>query len=242
MQVLNQHQHQSGAKGKGTPKELSSTTEGQTMLAAEQDSDQEARRHGRGPKQGDFVPDFTEHGVEVPSSQPLSALAQAQGTIKLIERWKAEMPTEQEMLPKDKYTIFDRKAKNYRKGVRSLERMVILQGANEGADTQITQMDACVSAIKSSWILRNCTICRYSSMLRDREFQRIPKQNIHPIYQQEYSPYCGFLSVMPISRPDGERRALYSNDPMTIYIHSAAVLNQLQNPVILYQKCRHHLI
>ncbi len=29
------------------------------------------------------------------------------------------MPTEQEMRPKDKYTMFDRKEKNYRKGVHS---------------------------------------------------------------------------------------------------------------------------
>ena len=36
-----------------------------------------------------------------------------------LERWKAEMPTEAEMRPKDKYTIFDRKAKGYRKGIHS---------------------------------------------------------------------------------------------------------------------------
>ena len=29
------------------------------------------------------------------------------------------MPREQEMLPKDKYTIFDRKEKKYRKGIHS---------------------------------------------------------------------------------------------------------------------------
>jgi hypothetical protein len=38
---------------------------------------------------------------------------------KLIERWKAEMPTEGEMLAKDKYTIFDRKERKYRKGIHS---------------------------------------------------------------------------------------------------------------------------
>lgn len=43
-----------------------------------------------------------------------------QGVItKAVERWKAEMPTEQEMLPKDKYTLFDRKEKKYRKGIHS---------------------------------------------------------------------------------------------------------------------------
>ena len=34
-------------------------------------------------------------------------------------RWKEEMPTEQEMRPKDKYTMFDRKEKKYRKGIHS---------------------------------------------------------------------------------------------------------------------------
>ena len=39
--------------------------------------------------------------------------------MKAVERWKDEMPIEQEMIPKDKYTIFDRKEKKYRKSIRS---------------------------------------------------------------------------------------------------------------------------
>ncbi|KAF1988824.1 mitochondrial 54S ribosomal protein YmL31 [Aulographum hederae CBS 113979] len=39
---------------------------------------------------------------------------------KNVERWKNEMPTEAEMLPKDKYTMFDRKERRYRKGVHKL--------------------------------------------------------------------------------------------------------------------------
>ena len=39
--------------------------------------------------------------------------------MKKVERWKMEMPTEAEMLPKDKYTVFDRKVKRYRKGIHS---------------------------------------------------------------------------------------------------------------------------
>lgn len=39
--------------------------------------------------------------------------------MKKVDRWKQEMPTEQEMLPKDKYTVFDRKVKRYRKGIHS---------------------------------------------------------------------------------------------------------------------------
>ncbi|KAK5170564.1 uncharacterized protein LTR77_005152 [Saxophila tyrrhenica] len=119
-QLPNQHQYQSGASGKATPEELSATAEGQRMIEREVNADQEARRHGRGPRQGEMVPEFTEHGVEVPSTQPLIEQARMHGTIKLIERWKAEMPTEQEMLPRDKYTMFDKKAKKYRKGVHKL--------------------------------------------------------------------------------------------------------------------------
>lgn len=47
------------------------------------------------------------------------ALAKQKITTKAVERWKDEMPVEQEMLPKDKYTIFDRKEKKYRKGIHS---------------------------------------------------------------------------------------------------------------------------
>lgn len=39
--------------------------------------------------------------------------------MKAVERWKDEMPIEQQMVPKDKYTIFDRKEKKYRKSIRS---------------------------------------------------------------------------------------------------------------------------
>jgi hypothetical protein len=39
--------------------------------------------------------------------------------LKAVERWKAEMPAEHEMLPKDKYTVFDRKQRGYRKGIHS---------------------------------------------------------------------------------------------------------------------------
>jgi hypothetical protein len=49
-----------------------------------------------------------------------SALAKRGQTLEAIERWKAEMPTEEEMLPRDKYTMFDRKEKKYRKGIHSM--------------------------------------------------------------------------------------------------------------------------
>lgn len=48
-----------------------------------------------------------------------AALSRMGQTLPALEQWKAEMPTEPEMLPKDKYTLFDRKAKRYRKGIHS---------------------------------------------------------------------------------------------------------------------------
>lgn len=49
-----------------------------------------------------------------------AALAKKGQTLEAIERWKAEMPVEEEMLPRDKYTMFDRKEKKYRKGIHSM--------------------------------------------------------------------------------------------------------------------------
>ncbi|KAF1964371.1 mitochondrial ribosomal protein subunit L31 [Bimuria novae-zelandiae CBS 107.79] len=49
-----------------------------------------------------------------------TALARLNQSLKKVEAWKKEMPTEQEMLPKDKYTVFDRKVKRYRKGIHKV--------------------------------------------------------------------------------------------------------------------------
>jgi len=51
--------------------------------------------------------------------------------MKKVIRWKAEMPTEQEMLPKDKYSVFDRKVKRYRKGIHS-KCCLLLEGVGLG--------------------------------------------------------------------------------------------------------------
>lgn len=51
----------------------------------------------------------------------LSAALERNGhTTKAVNRWFAEMPREEEMLPKDKYTLFDKKEKNYRKSIHSM--------------------------------------------------------------------------------------------------------------------------
>ncbi|KAF2469358.1 mitochondrial ribosomal protein subunit L31 [Lindgomyces ingoldianus] len=49
-----------------------------------------------------------------------SALAKQAKSIRKIERWKEVMPIEQEMLAKDKYSVFDRKVKRYRKGMHKV--------------------------------------------------------------------------------------------------------------------------
>ncbi|KAL5614810.1 hypothetical protein BROUX41_004899 [Berkeleyomyces rouxiae] len=49
-----------------------------------------------------------------------AAMKQTGQTVAALERWKAEMPSEEQMMPRDKYTMFDRKVKGYRKGVHKL--------------------------------------------------------------------------------------------------------------------------
>lgn len=50
----------------------------------------------------------------------ISAALERNGqTSKAVTRWYAEMPREEEMLPKDKYTLFDKKEKSYRKSIHS---------------------------------------------------------------------------------------------------------------------------
>jgi hypothetical protein len=98
--------------GTATTADLQQTAEGQRLLAAH---DPTAillgqRRHGKGPKQGEFLP----------TGKLLANEAKEQGTLRLISRWRAEMPTEQEMLPRDKYSIFDKKVRGYRKGIHKL--------------------------------------------------------------------------------------------------------------------------
>lgn len=47
------------------------------------------------------------------------ALAKQGMSLPSLQVWKENMPREEEMLPKDKYSIFDRKEKRYRKGIHS---------------------------------------------------------------------------------------------------------------------------
>lgn len=105
----------------GIPIELSTATaEGQRLPVQTALKNSEERRHGRGPKQGDYVPAVNPVGKVVQGKRLLRDVVRETGTTKLLERWKAEMPNEQEMLSRDKYTMFDKKVKGYRKGVHKL--------------------------------------------------------------------------------------------------------------------------
>jgi hypothetical protein len=88
------------------------------------------------------------------------ALAKQGIQIKPVQRWKEEMPIEQEMVPKDKYTLFDRKEKKYRKAIHStsigsdLQRFMA-RGEKTSADhiCRAAEMDENLSACQPTRIL-----------------------------------------------------------------------------------------
>ena len=91
-----------------------------------------------------------------------TALARQGQTLEAVERWKAEMPKEEEMLPKDKYTIFDRKAKKFRKGIHStFGSSSIRQCDGDGGDWNAndcfncrgSQVDKSIAKNQPSWLL-----------------------------------------------------------------------------------------
>lgn len=89
-----------------------------------------------------------------------AALAKKGQTLEAIERWKAEMPVEEEMLPRDKYTMFDRKEKKYRKGIHSMTvalsfSMLNFRGtiADAGGFARIAKVDESFAESQPSWIL-----------------------------------------------------------------------------------------
>ena len=111
------------SRGTADVKDMQKTLEGSQMVNKESTPHSiSERRHGRGPREGEFVPAQTETPSSAPTrtSKLLAEEAAQNKSIKLIERWKAEMPTEQEMLPRNKYFMFDKKVRGYRKGVHKL--------------------------------------------------------------------------------------------------------------------------
>jgi hypothetical protein len=75
-------------------------------------------------------------------------------TTKAVERWYKEMPREEEMLPKDKYTIFDRKEKRYRKGIHSMLMAQNLQQATSlTCISRASEVDESQPESQSAWFL-----------------------------------------------------------------------------------------
>ena len=75
-------------------------------------------------------------------------------TTKAVERWYKEMPREEEMLPKDKYTIFDRKEKRYRKGIHSMLMAQNLQQKTPlTCHSRASKVDESQSKSQSAWFL-----------------------------------------------------------------------------------------
>lgn len=101
-----------------------------------------------------------------------AALAKQGQVLPAVERWKAEMPTEAEMLPKDKYTLFDRKAKRYRKGIHSMflagERgMMMLGDWITDRLRRASQVDESFAKSQPPWFL-NCAIGALGCIIRSR--------------------------------------------------------------------------
>ena len=83
------------------------------------------------------------------------ALARQGLSFTALERWKAEMPTEAEMLPKDKYTMFDRKAKRYRKGIHSAPNHCdITRNLTDFILHRAAQMDPSIAETQPSRLLK----------------------------------------------------------------------------------------
>lgn len=89
-----------------------------------------------------------------------NALAKKGETLKSLERWTAEMPTEAEMLPRDKYTMFDRKAKRYRKGIHSMLFSGTLKCFGHHVSDilfpRAPQVDPCLAKNQPAWFLGGC--------------------------------------------------------------------------------------
>lgn len=114
-----------------------------------------------------------------------NALAKKGETVKAVERWRAEMPKEEEMLAKDKYTIFDRKEKRYRKGIHSMfARALIRPGGREvcllglwagltlDSSCRAAKVDEGISAAKPTRILDAASATTCTVQLGDHDVLR----------------------------------------------------------------------
>lgn len=116
-----------------------------------------------------------------------------------VERWKDEMPTEDQMEPRDKYTIFDRKAKGYRKGVHSKDHHH--HHCRSAARATLTRRQRCPSGRES---VRESTpsVSRrwmgsrvyYVVLLQFRLIQRsVSEYHVLQLIQRSISEYRAFI-------------------------------------------------
>lgn len=98
----------------------------------------------------------------------LSAALQRNGqSTKAVERWYAEMPREEEMVSKDKYTIFDKKEKMYRKGLHSMYLYImVLRGDANGVCARTAQVDTSEPARQPSGFLNGLSITAFDCWMQ----------------------------------------------------------------------------
>lgn len=110
-------------------------------------------------------------------------------SMKKVERWKMEMPTEEEMLPKDKYTVFDRKVKRYRKGIHSkLDYFLYGEGMGLGQN--------------QDWQRAGCDAMRRSERMR-----KIPRAN--EMQRCRSGQGSARDSILLVSRRGSRREGVY---------------------------------
>lgn len=90
-----------------------------------------------------------------------------------LEMWKMEMPTEGEMLPKDKYSVFDRKVKRYRKGIHSTcwrggDFSTVREGLTDcrGAEVDESQPETQSSGFLDDLVRAGCILFHDKSCIR----------------------------------------------------------------------------
>jgi hypothetical protein len=181
-----------------TTEELAQTAQGQRLMNAEVNTPLNDRRHGRGPRQGEILSGSLPMGTVTMTGDQ----ARKMGTIKLIERWKAEMPTEAEMLPRDKYTMFDRKEKKYRKGIHSKSPPVPPSEHSSLTDhisPRAAQVDQSLSTCQPSWFLDHLLTLSVYSMHRAAFGLWLVSGFVQKYYVKECCHVCFFIIMIPMA-------------------------------------------
>lgn len=127
------------------------------------------------------------------------ALAKQGIQIKPIQRWKEEMPIEQEMVPKDKYTLFDRKEKKYRKAIHSTFivsdlQLCIARGEETSTDNicRAAEMDENLSACQPTRIL---SFSRSATDARGKTLQHVLYEKLDGVQDLAWQAFGSMVYV-----------------------------------------------